>query len=134
MLIPRIATAHGVVINVAPEVAREMGADENDIADALAAQRRDAVKAECRRRIYAVASAETQLNMTSYAAAIALKPPAERTAEEAGVAAAFMAALAWVSAMRAAVAAIAGDAARDIAADASWPACPDQVVALASSF
>lgn len=134
MLIPRILTPQGVALNVSVDDARAMGASEADIASALAALRRDAVKAECRRRIYAVASAETQLNMTSYVTAIGLKPAAARSDVEKAAAASFLLALEWVEAMRAAVAAIAADLDVDMTAQASWPACPAEVSALADRF
>ncbi|MBK9083238.1 MAG: hypothetical protein IPL88_14705 [Rhizobiales bacterium] len=93
-----------------------------------------AAKVECRRRIYAVASAETQLNMTSVASAISLKAAAARSEDEKATAAAFVAALGWVDAMRANVAVVAADASAAIEADAAWPACPPEVAALAARF
>jgi hypothetical protein len=130
----RVVTPAGVMINATIDDARAAGASEADIAEAVTAERRESARAECRRRIYAVASAETQLNMTSFVTAIGLKPASSRTEEEKAAASAFVVALGWIESMRAAVATIAGDAALDMSAPASWPACPAEVLALANRF
>lgn len=117
-----------------PEDLTEAGVPEDVIADAIASIRRTGIKAECRRRIYAVASAETQINMSAAAAAIGAKPVSARSDAEKAMLAAFGMSLDWVQAMRGAVITIASDAALDPASDASWPACPPEVTALAAQF
>ena len=85
----------------------------------------DAVGAECRRRIYAVASQNAQMNMTAYIAS--------GTANDADKSA-FSRFLAWVQDMRAAYAAIIEKQVRGFEHDDRWPQCPPDVVALASRF
>lgn len=92
------------------------------VAEAVA-ERVAAAKAECRRRILAVANETAQLNLTA-ASAAGLLAPADR--------ATFAAALAWVAAMRAACGAAAN--APDPAEDALWPAVPAGVADLAARF
>lgn len=83
------------------------------------------IKAECGRRILAVASANTQMNLTAAQAA------GRFSVEDR---AAYAAALDWVDAMRARCAELiaAGDA--GFAADAKWPPVQAGVVALAARF
>lgn len=100
----------------------------------LAAEHQILVKAECRRRIYAVASQEAQQNMNLRAAVIGAKAEADRSAEEQADLAAAAAAHAWVSGMRSAAQSLAADASADFTADASWPVCPPEAVALADSM
>lgn len=95
----------------------------DDIEAESAAERLAAAKAECRRRILAVAGETAQLNMTA-AAAAGLLAQADR--------ATFAAALAWVAAMRAACTTAAQ--APDPADDSLWPAVPAGVAALAARF
>lgn len=97
--------------------------DAAEVAAAASAERLAAAKAECRRRILAVADETAQLNMTA-AAAAGLLAQADRTT--------FAAALAWVAAMRAACATAAQAA--DPAEDVLWPAVPAGVAELAARF
>ena len=85
---------------------------------------RDLAKAECARRIYAVASQVAQMNMASVAAAGVMTAD-DMTAYRAG--------LAWIASMRAAWVVIC-DKASDPLDDASWPAVPNGVAALAARF
>jgi hypothetical protein len=80
------------------------------------------VKAECSRRIFAVASANCQMNMT----AAAVVSDADK--------AALAASLAWVLAMRGACVALIGLGDKTFADDAHWPACPADVAAFAARF
>lgn len=90
----------------------------------LAAQRQAAAREECRRRILAVVPETAQVNLT--AAAVAdLLPAADLAAFKAG--------LGWIAAMRAAWGPLAAGSA-DLYADASWPAVPEGVAALAARF
>ena len=92
------------------------------------------VKAECKRRIYAVLSAETQMNATAFATTVAAKAASARTVEEKNTLAAVQAALAWVDQMRATAATLLADPAADFKADAAWPAQPAEVAQLAQRF
>jgi hypothetical protein len=95
-----------------------------DRAVEAAARARAIASAECRRRILAVASESTQMNLASAAAAGLL--------DEADLAA-YRAGLGWVAAMRATWAPLA-EAGADPADDAAWPACPPEAAALAARF
>jgi hypothetical protein len=105
--------------------AQEIGIPENAINAALAKVRLEAVKSECRRRIYAAASAETQMNMATAAAVISAKEASARTEEQASILSGLDDAIGWVAQMRARVIELADDAAPDIAGDANWPPLPD---------
>jgi hypothetical protein len=87
------------------------------------AERLAAAKAECRRRIFAVANETAQINLAAVAAAGLLN---------AGDKAIYATGLAWVAAMRAACATAA--VASDATDDALWPAIPPGVAALAARF
>ncbi len=93
-----------------------------------------AIKAECRRRIYGMASAETQMNINGVAATISAKPETARTVDDAGFLTAFEASVNWIAAMRAAVATIAADPEADTTADDNWPICPAIVAELAARY
>ena len=134
MLISSIETPAGRLLNATIEEARALGAAEADVAAAIAGERTRAVKMECRRRIYAVASAETQTNMASLAAVIGAKTASARSEAEKEQLAAFSMALEWVQSMRGAAATLAAAPDDDILADASWPPCPAEVAALAAGF
>ena len=112
----------------------DAGVPEAIIDAARVDQRLVAIKAECRRRIYAVASAETQMNMASMATIIGAKTASTRTEAEKAALSAFGMSLEWVQAMRAAVTTITADPTVDIAPDQTWPPCPTEVVDLAKSF
>lgn len=83
------------------------------------------IKQECGRRIYAIASQNTQMNMTAACAAGAMSE-ADR--------AAYALALAWVSAMRARCSELIANADAAYALDSKWPVCQPSVVALAQSY
>ncbi|OKP66778.1 hypothetical protein BTE77_31380 [Ensifer adhaerens] len=103
-------------------------------AEELAAARLAAIKDECRRRIYAVASAETQMNMTAATTLISAKPPEDRDTRDLSILTGQTAALAWVTAMRANVAILAAEPEADITLEAGWPACPPEVLAVVNLF
>lgn len=132
----RISITHNGIgyTEATPAELAARGVPQAIIDQALAAVRRDLIKAECSRRIFAVASAPTQQNMAAAAAVIAGKAVATRTDQEKAVLAGLEAALGWVQAMRGAVATLAADASADFRADAAWPACPAPVAALAAQF
>ncbi|TRD16971.1 hypothetical protein [Palleronia caenipelagi] len=96
--------------------------------------RKDAVRAECRRRIYAVASAETQSNMAMAQGQIAARSEAERSAGDRDILSGIAAALAWVQEMRAAYAALSADPEADYRADGVWPECPPEVQDVVGRF
>ncbi len=84
-----------------------------------------AVKAECGRRIYAVASDSAQKNMLANIAA-GLMSEADKALFDAGVA--------WIGAMQEACRALIGLQDATFADDGHWPAVPAGVAALASRF
>lgn len=116
------------------EQLREHGVPETEIDGALYAARLASLSAECRRRIYAVATAETQMNMASAASLISAKTAAQRTDDEAGVLVGLQTALDWVQAMRGAVVVLAENPDADHMNDASWPDAPAAAVAVAGQF
>lgn len=107
------------------ETALALGYPENVIAAAEAGVRTNEAKAECRRRIYAAASVETQMNMATAAAVISAKEASARTEEEAAVLSGLDDAIGWVAQMRGRVAEFTDDAALDIGDDANWAPLPD---------
>lgn len=96
--------------------------------------RTGAISAECRKRIYAVASAETQMNMAAASAVISSKAASARSEAEKAVLDGLEAAIGWVAAMRANVAMLAADPDKDFTADANWPAAPAEAEAIAHQF
>lgn len=116
------------------EGALALGYPEAAIAAAEADKLVSTIKAECRRRIYAVASAETQMNMATAGAFASSKTASTRTAEENAVLSGLDASLAWVAQMRSNVQTLASDPSLDYQDDANWPVCPDAAVALAAKF
>ena len=133
---PRLTISHGghTYVDATPQFLRAAGVPQEVIDAELARQRAQAVKAECKRRIYAVMSAETQMNITAVSAAIAAKPASARSPEEKATLAAAGAALAWVDAMRARAAELAGTPDVDYRNDAAWPAVPDEVKQLVERY
>ena len=117
-----------------PEYLAAAGVPQKEIDAALARLRVQEVKAECKRRIYNVMSAEAQMNATAAVGTIAAKSASSRSAEEKDTLAAAQAALAWVDQMRAAAASLAADAGADYQMDAAWPAAPREVRDLAARF
>lgn len=120
--------------NVTVDEALAAGVPQSVIDDAIAAIRREAIKAECRRRIYGTASAEAQMNINGAAALVAGKAASERTEEETVLLAAQALAVQWITDMRAAVETLSADADADYLADVSWPECPDTVITLAARY
>lgn len=116
------------------EGAEALGYPEAVIAAAEAGVRVKEVSAECRRRIYALASAETQMNMAAAASLISAKTSSQRSEQENGVLGGLEAALGWVQAMRGNVAVLAGDPSKDISDDANWPEPPAAAIAVADQF
>jgi competence protein ComGC len=92
---------------------------------AINARAREArVKAENRRRIYAVASERAQSNINA-AAAAGLLSPDQLVAYQRHVR--------WIAEMRAACQRLAENPDLNLADEANWPACPQEVVALAAA-
>lgn len=83
----------------------------------------DQINAECKRRIFAVASQTAQTNMS---AARHRMTPEQLLAYDAG--------LDWINAMRAVCNALIASGERNFADDTHWPPCQDDVIALANSF
>lgn len=116
------------------DAARRAGVPVDVIASAKLDVRRRAVRSECRRRIYAAASAEAQMNMATAAAITSAKAEADRTDDDKTVLDGVHLALAWVADMRAAFEALAADPDTDFMNDAAWPALPPEVPALIDRF
>ena len=110
-----------------------LGVPQSAIDAALAAERVADIKAECKRRIYAEASTETQMNMNAVATAINSKAAGARTAEENGILTAHASAVGWVKAMRDACAVLAADPDSEWRADDAWPEPPADAKAFAAS-
>jgi len=88
------------------------------------AERYPMAAAECARRIVAVADATAQMNMASYQAAGLFSTAQTAT---------YVSGLTWVAQMRGTWRGLA-EADADLSADANWPACPADVIALAAQF
>lgn len=95
------------------------------IAASAGEQIRLAARAECEGRIYAVAPATTQMNMTAARAAGVMNAADQ---------AAYAAALVWVQDMRAAYRALVAAADADFALDSKWPPVPAAVAELCSRY
>ncbi|MEO3480549.1 hypothetical protein AAFO90_23190 [Phaeobacter sp. CAU 1743] len=113
-------------------VAHGVPADAIDAA--MAEARGKAVSAECRRRIYAAASAETQMNMATAAAVISGKAADDRSDDENTILAGVSAALAWVTAMRANVDTLKTATAADYLSDAEWPDLPAEAASVVERY
>ena len=92
----------------------------------------DEARAECARRIAAVASLTAQLNLSAYVGVLATK--ATKTSAEQADLAAFAQGVAWIAAMRARWKQLEATAEPDWRDDAQWPACPQAVIDLAARF
>ena len=92
---------------------------------AQAEQRAETIKAECRRRIFAVADDMAQINLAAAAAAGALDDVQMRV---------YRSGLAWVAEMRGTCRVLMADPERNPGADAEWPGLPDGLVGLAGQF
>ena len=121
-------------LSVDREGAEALGYPEEVIAAAETGVRISAIKAECRRRIYAAASAETQMNMATAAAFISSKSASARSEDQKAVLTGIEASLAWVAEMRGNVDTLAADPEVDVYADANWPECPEAALALVGMF
>jgi hypothetical protein len=116
---------NGTILGVTRDEAVAMGVPESAIVQAEASERKRSAKAECRRRIYGAASAETQMNMATAAAVISAKEASARTEDEASILSGLDDAIGWVAQMRARVTELADDPTLDIGDDANWPPLPD---------
>ncbi|MBP1862128.1 hypothetical protein [Rhizobium herbae] len=101
---------------------------------AKAANRREEIKTECRRRIYGTASAEAQMNISGAASLASAKVAADRSAEETALLETFALALKWISDMRASVETLSADPVSDFLTEDAWPDCPAAVLALCDQF
>ncbi len=95
------------------------GVPQAEIDTALAKLRGTEASRECRRRIYSLASAETQMNMATVVSVISGKTASARSDDEKAIYAGQEAVIAWVAAMRAKVPELAADPGSDITADES---------------
>lgn len=92
------------------------------------------INGECRRRIYAIASAETQMNMASASAVVSAKAVEDRTDADTALLAGLAAAIEWVGAMRAASKSLAADPEAEFLSDKSWPDLPAAAAAVVDMF
>lgn len=129
-----IAEGDRVTLKTTREEAEELGYSEAAISAAEIAVRAKSIGAECRRRIYAVASAEAQMNMAAAVGVISSKTASARTDEEKAILAGAEAAIGWVAAMRSAVATLEVDADADFTADSAWPDVPPEALAMIQHF
>lgn len=112
----------------------EAGVPQAAIDAHFAAERLALIKAECRRRIYAHAGPEAQMNVATALGAASAKTASARSAEETALIAGAQKGIEWVSAMRNQIAVLAADSDADFTADASWPVLPAEAAALYSQF
>jgi hypothetical protein len=110
------------------------GVPPEAIASGKAIARRELIKAECRRRIYGIASAEAQLNISGAATVISSKLATDRLSDETEFLETYAASLGWIMDMRAAVETLDDLQSADFLSDDAWPECPGDVVALASQY
>jgi len=120
--------------DMTPAELLKKGVSQGAIDDALAVVRAQQISAECRRRIYAAASAEAQMNMATAVAITSAKADGNRTDEDKTVLDGVHLALAWVADMRAAFEALAADPDADFMNDAAWPPLPPEIPALIDRF
>lgn len=113
---------------------QQAGVPQAVIDNAVLAIRASGVKAICKARIYARASAETQSNMTFAIAFIGSKTAAQRSAAETAMLAKAPAVLDWVNAMRANVETLALNPALDPNDDANWPQPAQDALDLVALF
>ncbi|NHM19507.1 hypothetical protein [Tritonibacter mobilis] len=116
------------------EEAREARIGEDKLGPVVREQRKAAISAECRRRIYAAASAEAQMNMATSAAIISGKAEADRSEDEVTVLDGVRLALDWVVSMRAAFESMSKDPDADYLADAAWPVLPPEIPPIIDRF
>ena len=114
--------------------ALQAGVPKEVVNAAMAKDRSLAVSVECRRRIYAAASAEAQMNISASVAVISCKAASARTDDEKATLAGATSMNEWVAAMRAACATLSQDSDADFTADAAWPEVPEDVVTLIARF
>ncbi len=120
--------------NFSAEDARAAGVPEEVIAEAFTRSRHGDVRAECRRRIYAVASAETQINLAAAAALASAKTAEARSTEDTALLVAFATSVQWIADMRGTIDSLAADRQSDFLAGSSWPVCPQAVSDLVEQF
>lgn len=124
----------GDKVTWADDALPDSATQEAILADARMRQRKQAVRGECRRRIYAQANQQAQTNMGTAQGVIAAKDPATRTDEERQILAGVAAALVWVGEMRTTYRALAADTDADYLTDTAWPECPAEVIATVALF
>ena len=134
MMIRSLSHGGKIFTEMSPAELLEAGVPQAAIDAHLAEIRVGAIKAECRRRIYAHASPEAQMNVATALGAASAKTASARSAEETALIAGAQKGIEWVAAMRNQIAVLAADANADITADASWPDVPAEAAALYSQF
>ncbi|KEP69658.1 hypothetical protein DL1_03335 [Thioclava dalianensis] len=122
------------IYNVDSDNALGLGFSADEIANGLSVARSAEAKAECRRRIYAVASAEAQMNISASVAVISGKAASARSEDEKATLAGATSMTEWIAAMRATCADLSQAGEADFRADAAWPEVPEDVVTLVARF
>jgi len=110
------------------------GVPEAEIQAAISKDRAVAVSSECRRRIYAAASAEAQMNMATAVGVISSKTASTRTDAEKEILAGAEATMSWIAEMRQTYSSLAADADADFTSDAAWPELPAQIQGMMQDF
>ena len=101
------------------------GAAYEEMAATIGFQQRDAIKAECARRIFAIADRNAQVN-TAMAAATGLLDEADMAAAQA--------AQDWVRRMRERCQQLIARENPSYLKDEDWPSCPEEVIDLSAKF
>ena len=117
-----------------PQDLVEAGVPQPAIDAALAGLRVNEIKAECSRRIYAIASREAQMNVATAASVASAKTASVRNDAENAVIVGAGAGVGWVAQMMAAVHTNASDPSIDFKADDVWPDCPAEAQAVYGQF
>lgn len=112
----------------------KLGVPDTVIQTLVLEQRANDASAECRRRIYSIASAETQMNMATATALVSSKTAASRSDDEKAIITGLAAATDWVKQMRVAAKTLVADVDADIHADVAWPDCPAMALAVVDQF
>ena len=138
ILIKEVAVGDRKYTAVPSDNLQELGLSETEgaalIADHIARHRATQVSDACRARIYAVASAETQMNLTAVSVLISAKTANARSVDEKAVLAGLEAVTGWVAEMRAAATTLAAEADADFEADEAWPECPAEALQLLGQY
>ena len=119
--------------NFSEEGLRNVGVPDNIVDEFVLGEKLKMIKSECGRRIYAVASKESQSNVSTKLGLIALKSASSRTDEEKAIVDGAEKGIQWVNDMKAAMPALLANG-EDYTADAAWPQIPEEAAQVYSQF